>query len=163
MNLRIRPGAPGDSPALCSLARRAKASWGYPDEWLEEWRPDLEITPAYVDHHHVLVAETEGRLVGVVALEVAEGSASLEHAWVDPSCQGRGVGGALVRRALADAPSLGCAVVDVVSDPNARAFYEHLGGRVIGDLPAPMPGAPERTLPVLRFTLPGGPPGPPAS
>jgi len=162
MTPRIRPGAPRDAAVLSGLARRAKASWGYPEEWLAEWRTDLEITPEYIGAHCVFVAETEDGVAGVVALELTDEAAMLEHVWVDPGQQGRGVGRALVRRALEAAAELGCAEVDVVSDPNACSFYEHLGGRLIGELLAPMPGAPERTLPVLRFTLPAGIVGTPA-
>lgn len=39
------------------------------------------------------------------------------------------------------------------SDPFAEPFYLKLGARRIGAVPAPMPGAPGRVLPVLEFNL----------
>lgn len=155
MSFRLRRAHPREAEDLTALARRAKASWGYPVDWLREWADDLTITPQYVARHHVLVADTADGVVGVAALELGGEDASLEHVWVDPGRQGQGVGAALVRRALETAAGLGCAGVVVVSDPHARAFYEHLGARPAGTLAAPMPGAPDRVLPVLRFALAG--------
>ncbi len=39
----------------------------------------------------------------------------------------------------------------VASDPGAETFYTRLGARRVGTDPAPMPGAPDRILPVLQW------------
>jgi len=58
-----------------------------------------------------------------------------------------------VRGVLEAAAGLGSNGVIVVSDPHAQGFYERLGARPTGSVTAPMPGTPDRTLPVLRFAL----------
>jgi len=149
----IRPARPAEAERLTNLARRAKASWGYPADWLQAWENDLTIAPQYVAEHQVFVAEADGDLVGVVALEVDGERAALEHVWVDPGHQRRGIGDALIRHALKAAAASGNKKIAVVSDPQARAFYERLGARQEGSIPAPMPRAPERRLPILHFLL----------
>jgi len=45
MGTQIRRGAPSELVDLSALAYRAKASWGYPAAWLEQWRSDLTLSP----------------------------------------------------------------------------------------------------------------------
>jgi len=73
--------------------------------------------------------------------------------WVEPSLHGNGVGRALVMHALSEARSRQVAAVELLSDPFATGFYERLGARRIGEVPAPMPGARDRTLPKFEFTF----------
>jgi predicted N-acetyltransferase YhbS len=86
-------------------------------------------------------------VVGICQLQEGERGAMLENVWVDPRCHGRGVGRTLVEHALSEAQG----VIAVVSDPNAEEFYVKLGARRVGEINAPMPGAPARTLPLLEF------------
>lgn len=149
---RIRRGAPDDARRLSAIARAAKAHWGYPAEWLAVWEDALTLSPEYVSRHTVFVAET-GEAVGFCALEHHRGAWSLEHLWVDPAHHGRGAGAALVRRALDEVRARGPGTVTVVSDPQAAPFYLRLGARPAGTVPAPMPGAPARELPVLEWRV----------
>jgi GNAT superfamily N-acetyltransferase len=85
----------------------------------------------------VLVADLAGRVVGVCQLIVfrhlqAHGglSAELESVHVHPDHRGTGVGGALVREAVARARELGCYRVQLTSNTaraDAHRFYERLG------------------------------------
>jgi predicted N-acetyltransferase YhbS len=68
--------------------------------------------------------------------------------------QRQGIGDALVRHVLAVARDAGDRIVRVTSDPQALGFYERLGGRVTGRVPAPMPGEPDRALPILELPVP---------
>src|SRR5258708_11095726 len=100
----IRPAAAGDADALTDLARRAKAHWGYPASWMREWDPQLTIIPGYLEAHDVWVAERDGAIVGICALEDRGARWGLEHVCGDPSAHGGGIGPALVLRALHAAP-----------------------------------------------------------
>jgi ribosomal protein S18 acetylase RimI-like enzyme len=153
MEFLIRPARAEDAPRLSGLAFAAKASWGYPGEWLEQWRHDLTLTPEYLDTHRAWVAEWDGAILGVCVLALQGHHASIEHLWIAPDQQRQGIGRALVRVALEMAAQCDAQRVEVESDPFAEAFYAGLGARRIGALPAPMPGAPERSLPVLEFTI----------
>ena len=148
-DVRIRGARAHEAGALTRLAIAAKASWGYPAEWLDRWRDELTITPAYLRSHRVLVAEdSEGIVLGMIAVEVEDERAEIAHLWIRPDAQRRGVGAALLRAAVAAAPPV---PLHVTSDPQAVEFYRRHGARVIGRVAAPMPGAPERVLPVLAI------------
>lgn len=151
--VRIRPARQDEADALTALAIRSKASWNYPAAWLEQWAEALAFDPAYLSAHRVRVAETGDALAGVLALEERPEGWELERVWVDPSAQGLGVGRALVDDALAHAARVRRGDVTVLSDPHAEAFYRRLGAAPLGEEPAPMPGAPDRTLPRLVFRL----------
>lgn len=154
MSYSIRRARPSEADELTQLARGAKASWGYPAEWLEAWREELTITADYVLQNQVVVADTGDGLAGVAALERIRGEAVLEHVWVAATHQRQGIGEALVRHALALASEAGDRTVRVTSEPRAVGFYERLGGRLARSIPAPMPGMPERALPVLELAVP---------
>lgn len=156
MQFLIRSARPDESAALTGLARAAKASHGYPPEWLRQWEPELQLTPDYLGTHRVFVAERRHDVTGVVALEERPVGWSLEHLWVDPAMQNQGVGRALVLHALATARALKPGPVTLTADPGAAAFYERLGARRVGEQPAPMPGEPGRVLPLFEFPTPGG-------
>lgn len=156
-SVRIRRALEDESSLLTGIARAAKASWGYPEAWLHEWRDALTLTAEYVAAHTVLVAEAGGALVGMCALEVTAGDAGeaegeLAHLWVLPGWHGRGVGRALVERVFAAARRVGCRALRIESDPNAEAFYRRLGAVRVGRVDAPV-AARARTLPVLRVEL----------
>ncbi|HEX2092460.1 MAG TPA: GNAT family N-acetyltransferase, partial [Longimicrobiaceae bacterium] len=132
MHPRIRRAVPDDAARLSEIARAAKARWGYPPEWLDAWREELTLRPEYLAEHRVLAAEAADGPVGVCALEDHADHWRLEHAWVDPAHQGRGIGQALVREALEIVRTIRPGKVRVVSDPHAAGFYLGLGARPAG-------------------------------
>ena len=153
MRFSIRRAVPDDAPGLSQLAQRAKAHWNYPAEWLTAWKPQLTIKPSYLIDHRVLVAENGGRLIGMCALEDRGNSWSLEHVWVDPDSMTQGIGRALLQQALDLARAARPGRVVAEADPNAAGFYRRMGASEIGVVPAPMPGAPDRVLPVFAFVV----------
>jgi predicted N-acetyltransferase YhbS len=152
----IRRGRADDSAALTALARRSKARWGYPVEWLDAWSEDLTLLPHCIERHETFVAEVGADIVGVAVLQRTTYGGELEHVWVHPDHEGRGIGRALVTAALEAARRAGCGSVRVLSDPFAEPFYRRLHGQRVGAVPAPMPGAPDLMLPELRFELTSG-------
>lgn len=151
--VQIAPAQPELADALSRLAVRSKAHWGYPRAWLEEWRPQLTLSPEQIASSPVFVARVAAELAGVYALGVDGRNATLEHLWVDPGFIGRGVGRALFEHACAEAARLGCAALQIDSDPYAEAFYVGLGAVRVGAVPAPVAGQ-SRELPRLRIDLP---------
>jgi len=149
----IRSATGDDADALTDLAHRAKAHWGYPSSWMREWDPQLTIIPGYLEAHDVWLAERDGVIVGMCALEDRGARWNLEHVWVEPSAHGGGIGRALVMEALAEARRRHPGVVELLADPYASGFYKRLGARHTGQVPAPMPGARDRTLPKFEFDL----------
>jgi amino-acid N-acetyltransferase len=82
--LEVRTAEEKDLPAVLSLLGRADL-------------PTAGVADAF---SHFIVAESEGRLIGVVGLELYGGSALLRSAAVEESWRGSGVGRVLVDRAL---------------------------------------------------------------
>jgi GNAT superfamily N-acetyltransferase len=151
--IRIRRGRPDEADALSAMARRAKASWSYPPAWLAQWEAELAFAPEYIASQIVWVAECDGRLAGVLALEPRADGWTIDRLWVDPGAQGAGVGRRLVDEARAHAAREPRGDIDVLSDPYAEAFYLRLGAVRDGEVSAPMPGAPGRTLPRLVIAV----------
>lgn len=151
MRIEIRRATTADSERATELARTAKAHWGYPEEWLAAWGDDLVVTAEMIDRHATFVASIDGHVVGVCQLQQSDDHTMLEHVWVDPGCHRRGIGRALVEHARLHARG----VIAIVADPNAEAFYTKLGARRVGEVPAPMPGAPGRSLPLMELDASG--------
>ncbi len=151
MSVTIRRAGPADAAALTAIALAAKSHWGYPDAWLAEWRPQLTLAPDYVTRNPVFVLEESREPVGFCALAREPEHWLLDHLWVSPAAHGRGYGRALFRHAVsyaaAEAPAL---AVRIESDPNAEAFYAHMGARRTSTHPGPVCGLP-RELPVLIY------------
>src|SRR5688500_11378296 len=123
MDVHIRPAHPGEASALSDLAVRAKGHWGYSPEWLRQWSADLTLTGDYLSAHPAFVAVDGETQVGLCVLELRGDEASLEHVWIAPEYQRRGVGRALVERALETAARSGVRRIEVLSDPFAELFY----------------------------------------
>lgn len=96
-----------------------------------------------------------GTIAGCCALEDHGDFWMLEHLWIEPAAQGRGIGRSLVEYTLAVVSAVRPGVVRLTADPFALPFYHHLGARQVGEHAAPMPGAPARTLALLAFEVPG--------
>ena len=128
MSIWVRLATADDAPALTELARQAKSHWGYPPDWIDLWRDELTITPAYIAEHTTLVAVEDGVPVGMCALEERADGGAIENVWIAPDHHRLGVGRALVMRALREAATAGLPSVRVVSDPFAEGFYSRLPG-----------------------------------
>lgn len=153
MQIEFREGGPGDAEVLSAIAMEAKAGWGYPAAWLHAWTSDLQVTPDYIGREVVQVAVQGSEVVGFYALVPREGGWLLDHFWVRPSCQGRGVGRAMFLHAVDRARVAGACGMVIESDPHAAAFYRRMGARDVGQVPAPVEGDPSRCLPVLELAV----------
>ncbi len=146
----IRKARPDEAAALSALASESKAHWGYSAEALAKWRPELNITPEDILRHPTFVAAAGERVVGFYMLHLGPPQ-TIEHLWVHPGSLRRGVGTLLIRHALAPDRE-GRGAIRVVSDPHAAGFYEHHGGIRTDSVSAPLPGVPDRILPVYEFS-----------
>jgi GNAT superfamily N-acetyltransferase len=146
--LTVRAPVLEEAPRLSAIAQAAKAHWGYPAEWLELWRGELTFDAATLEREWIRVAESEGRVVALVALAEEGGELELSHLWVDPVAMGMGIGRTLFEAAVAEARRRGARRLRIVADPHAETFYEHLGARRAGSVPSRPAG---RTLPLMLF------------
>ena len=125
--------APPEAHAILDVARRERS-----------WSASL-AAPA--PDRIVLVAESEGRLVGIGAAgaptdAVFGGRGEIGSLYVDPALKRRGIGRALLSGLAAHLRGRGyggAALALVEGNDRAAAFYEALGGRVVGDYLDPGP------------------------
>jgi hypothetical protein len=152
--LVLAPASASDAPLLTHLIRSGKAHWGYPPEWLHAWEDELAISPEQIQAWHVRTATCQGQLVGFYALAHHDGDWWLEHLWLVVGRIGQGFGGELFRHAAAAAAGLGAVRLRIEADPNAEAFYLHMGAKRDGERVRDWAGT-TRVVPRLVYLLAG--------
>jgi|SRR4030095_7390650 N-acetylglutamate synthase-like GNAT family acetyltransferase len=146
----IRPASISEAAALSQIALDAKRYWGYPESWIERWESDLTVTPEFINHNQVFVAESDGEIRGFYALSLEGAKAELEHMWVRPQYIGTGVGKELFLDAMDRAAAMSVREVGISADPNAAGFYERMGATRVGETDASIDGQ-NRKLPRLKI------------
>lgn len=112
-------------------AVRSLASKDYPSEVIEAWAPtpitsrQVAIVQSNPDGEYRLVAEVDGRLVGVSSLVARTNE--LRACYVAPSAMRKGVGSALLRQIELAARDQGCTHLETDASLTAEAFYRHNG------------------------------------
>jgi len=152
MDLQIRRATPDEAEALTALAHAAKRHWDYSEEWINHWEADLTITPDFIADNEVFVATIDDEIAGCCALVLSEKLTELEHMWIDPKHMRKGVGRALFEHTKRRAEELGSNTLELSADPNAESFYERMGAKRIGEVPADVLGQ-SRVLPRMRMEL----------
>ena len=147
--IEVRPARVEEAAALTELAMRAKASWGYDADFMAACRAELTFTPQMMTDRTVWLAEADGRLAGVIALRLEGRAAELEGFFVEPDCQGQGVGAALMAVFLEACRAAGVERIGVDADPNAEAIYARFGFVTVGR--SPSGSIPGRWLPRMAL------------
>jgi GNAT superfamily N-acetyltransferase len=151
--LVVRLAEPSESEVLTRLAMTAKASWGYSEAFMEACRDELTMTPTKMSAWTVWVADRDGTICGMIAVNFgrASGNAELEDFFVDPIYQGRGVGWALMSVVFKACRSRDVRALAVDADPNAEKIYRKFGFATVGR--APSRSIPGRTLPRMELRI----------
>jgi GNAT superfamily N-acetyltransferase len=131
--LRIRDGRAADFTRLREIAVVSKAHWGYDLAQVEEWAETGGFDPESLSTRLVYVAESEAEPVGWAALIPRGDVGWLEDLWIEPSWIGRGIGRLLFRHVADCARELGAERLEWEAEPNARGFYERMGGTYLRD------------------------------
>ncbi len=150
--MKIIRATPGLAARLTGIAHAAKRHWGYPEKWIERWREALTITPEYIAANPCFVAIDGDVLVGFSAVRLAADAAWIDHVWILPAAMGQNVGRSLFEACEAEARRSGATLLKMEADPNAVGFYERMGARTIGRVPASMDEV-ERSLPLMEKKL----------
>lgn len=152
MNLQILPARPEQADELSRIALAAKAYWGYPEHWMEVWKPQLTFNPQYFVENESLTAVRDGSLIGFYTLQEKNGNAWIENLFVLPEWIGKGIGKSLFLHAVDLARQRGYRTLQLEADPNATGFYLKMGMHKIGERQSEVYGQP-RTLPVMEMKL----------
>lgn len=135
----VRRARAEDVPAIVDLLVEdpISARREHTDHDLEPYRRAFAAVDADPAHELVCAVDTAGEVVGTLQLTVLPGLArrgvargQIEAVHVAARCRGRGLGGALIEWAVAEAQRRGCGLVQLTSDAkrtDAHRFYERLG------------------------------------
>ena len=152
MELKIRRADPEEADTLSQIAFTAKAHWGYPERWLEIWKPQLTFSPEYFEENESWVAETNGIPIAFYTLQEKDGNAWLDNLFVSPTFIGKGLGKTLFLHAADLCRQRGFRALQLEADPNAAGFYEKMGMYKIGARHSQVEGQP-RVLPIMEMKL----------
>jgi len=150
--LVIRRGLPDDAATLSAIAFTAKAHWGYPEEWMESWRPQFEFSPGYFIEYESWVAVLDDTPIAFYTLQERDRDSWLENLWVLPEYMGRGLGRKLFLHAVARSRKKGFSSLRLKADPNAKGFYEKMGMHQAGVNRYDFKDV-ERILPIMEMKL----------
>ena len=148
--LRLRPPTPDEGAALTELCLRSKAVHGYDAAFIEACRAELTVDPL-ARSASIVVAELDGVCAGMAEITVQGGEAELNKLFIEPACQARGIGKALLDWAKAEAARCGARILAFDADPGAATFYERHGAVLVGQTPSG--SIPGRFLPHYRLPL----------
>ena len=157
----IRPGKREEAQILTRLSFESKGYWAYPKEYFDVWKPELTITSDYIEKNDVLVFESEGAIVGYYSIVELENGIEvsgikiekgywLEHMFIAPKYIGRGIGKIMFEHLRKRCEIKGIRQLGILSDPNAKGFYEKMGCNYQGEFPSTIAG---RTTPLLVLTV----------
>lgn len=141
-----------DAEILTRIALAAKSHWGYPERWMEIWKPELTFDSNYFETNESWDAIVDDQVVAFYTLQERDDHAWLENLWVLPSQMGNGVGRALFEHVLQLSRQRGYHTLRLESDPNAIGFYQHMGMHQIGERQSQIDGQP-RVLPIMEIEL----------
>jgi GNAT superfamily N-acetyltransferase len=152
--LSFRPALATDAANLSLLARRSKAHWGYPDEFMLACQQELTTTEASIrdgDIYYEVALERQ-TVIGFYALEgLGDDEIELGALFVDPPYIGQGIGRQLMERAKSRAARLGAHRLTIQGDPHALEFYRAAGAKLCGERESD--SIPGRMLPLLSIEL----------
>jgi len=131
----LRPARAADLPAVNAVIEAAVATWDLPERVKRLALPSYRYAAHDLDHLTVWVAtDPDGRIVGVAAWEPAPPADCprapcllLHGLYVHPAAQGRGIGRALLERAVAAARGGPFAGLLVRAQPEAAGFFARQG------------------------------------
>jgi N-acetylglutamate synthase-like GNAT family acetyltransferase len=152
MNLHIRRAIPDEADVLTEIAHAAKRHWGYPENWIREWKSDLTITPEFIAANEMYVAMKGEEIVGCCAIAFGESFVELEHMWIRPEHMGTGIGRTLFLYVKERAANLKIPALELSADPNAEGFYKRMGATRIGEVRSEIEGQP-RILPRMTVNI----------
>lgn len=148
----IRSAGPDQATILTELAQRAKAHWGYSNEFMQAVKKELTYTAESMVAHPTQVLTHQGRVLGFYQLqEVAVKAVELEALFVDPDHLRQGWGAQLFHHAVVLSRGLGYEMMVIQSDPQAAAFYASMGCVQVGE--AESLSIPGRWLPMFQLRL----------
>jgi GNAT superfamily N-acetyltransferase len=149
--LTLRAAHPDEAAALTELCLRSKAVWGYDAAFMAACRDELMLTPETLGGSLLRVTERDGRVIGMVQIEIAGEVAQLDRLFVEPDQLRSGAGRILLDWAKTAARQAGATVMIIEADPGAVGFYRREGAVDAGTVASG--SIPGRLIPRLSLAL----------
>lgn len=151
-NIILRRPRLGEKDLLTELSFRSKASWGYPENWLEAWRCELTVTDEMITEWMGFVVEVDQQIVGAwLRAPIESDTTSPGLFFISPEHMRQGYGRLLAEAVKQEAKRRGLRYFTLEADSNATAFYEKVGGRKVGEQASLLIEG--RIVPIIRFDL----------
>ena len=159
--MEIRPAKIEESGTLTAISFASKKYWAYPDHFFETWKNELTISPDYIRQNWVFVCEGKTGIAGYYSMVYLENNMDfsgivlskghwLEHMFILPAFIGKGIGTKLFEHLKIICRQNRINTISILSDPNAKGFYEKMGCRYVTEIPSTIAN---RTTPLLVLTL----------
>lgn len=121
-----------DAQLLSRTAFVSKQFWGYSDDLMALWKAEIEITEEYILNNEVVKVFDENCFIGFYALKEKENKClEIDHLWLLPNYIKKGYGKQIFSHILGYAKETGVLKLNLVAEPNAKTFYDKMGGVVI--------------------------------
>jgi GNAT superfamily N-acetyltransferase len=130
--------------AINRLIARSKASWSWPEGYLEQALPLHELTATYLCGNHCFeILDREDVLIGFVSIVASGATVTLDNLWIAPERIGQGIGRQACDHVFRLAQRQGWTELWVLPDPPAEGFYRKAGFLDTGArVPSRVPGGP---------------------
>ena len=142
---------PTDFQLLTETAILSKQYWGYSNELIDLWRTDLEVSREYIQTNKVVKVYNQDTFIGFFSLKtVDKGVVEIDHLWVIPTEIKKGYGRQIFQYIKRYLQTQGRKTAQLIADPNAKGFYDKMGGQVVGQVQSKISG---RFLDIYQYSL----------
>ena len=150
---RIRKARVDEAETLSVLAHRSKAHWGYDADFMTQCRDILTIRPEQIESGNIVViTRGDDEILGMGGIEMLDATtADVMSMFIDPQHIGKGLGRPVFTALVDMAKARGATRLTILSDPQARGFYEEMGAKYVRDEPSD--AIPGRFVPWLCLDL----------
>jgi N-acetylglutamate synthase-like GNAT family acetyltransferase len=140
-----------DINSINQVIESAKRYWGYSDELMDVWLPELLLKPEDFDKRTIWVIKKEKQIIAISSLVfLSNGICELEDFWISPAHMGGGIGRKMFQFIINHLEEIKAVKLVIISDPNAEAFYNKMGAIKV-DLFASKPAG--RMLPIMELLV----------
>lgn len=131
MRAKVVQAHPEDIPLLNEISIAAKMYWGYPAEWMENWKEELSIKEQDFYEQEIFKLQADEWIIGFCAIKENEAYYEITHLWIRPEFIAQGFGKILLNESISNVVKVKKPVL-VEADPNAEPFYARQGFITIG-------------------------------
>ena len=147
MKAKTRKADIKDIEILNKISIESKMYWKYPQEWIEKWKEDLELSVKDFKDQNIFKVEDEaGFILGFCSIKEHKEEYEILHLWIKPKFIGKGFGKLLLIESI-QTVAINNKPIVVEADPHAEEFYSKLGFKTFTKKKSYPPG---RFLPVMR-------------